>query len=76
MDYFERTLLNFLSRSKIKMEITGFDQDGFSKAVQQESKRRLDMIEYIISQDSGIVSDAEKIASIKQLFRREFYDKE
>jgi len=76
MNYFERTLLSFLSRSKIKMEITGFDQDGFSKAVQQESKRRLDMIEYIISQDSGIVSDAEKIASIKQLFRREFYDKE
>lgn len=76
MNYFERTLLNFLSSGKLKMDITGFDQDGFSKAVQQESKRRLDMIEYIVFQDSDHVSDAEKIASVKRLFQREFYDKE
>lgn len=76
MNYFEKMLLNYLRDSKIKMEITGFDVNGFEKAVQEEAKRRLDMIEYIAFEDDDIISDTEKIASIKQLFRREFYSEE
>lgn len=76
MNYFEKMLLNYLRNSKIKLEITGFDVNGFEKAVQEETKRRLDMIEYIAFEDDDIASDTEKIASIKQLFRREFYSEE
>lgn len=76
MNYFEKMLLNYLRDSKIKLEITGFDVNGFEKAIQEETKRRLDMIEYIAFEDDDIASDTEKIASIKQLFRREFYSEE
>ena len=47
--------------------------DGFEKAVHEEGERRLEMIEYIAFTDDDIISDTEKIESIKQLFRRGFY---
>lgn len=76
MNYFERTLLNFLRKSYIKVEITGFDTDAFSKALHRELRRRLDAIEYIAFDDSGLMSDAEKIATIKAYFEEDFDSKE
>jgi len=76
MDYFERTLLNFLSRSKIKMEIADFDMEGLSKAMHREMKQRLDMIAYIVYDDESKMSPAEKISTLKQYFDQDFYNKE
>lgn len=76
MTYFEKSLLNFLRDSKIKMEITGFDMDGFQEAVHEESKRRLEMVESIVFEDDDLMSDAEKVTTVKRLFQNEFYDKE
>jgi len=76
MDYFERTLLNFLSRGKIKMEIADFDMEGLSKAMHWEMKQRLDMIAYIVFNDESKMSPAEKLATIKQYFDQDFYNKE
>ena len=74
MNYFEKTLLNFLRDSKIEMEITGFDMDSFEQILSQELKWRLEMIEGIAFEDDGLMSDAEKVESIKRLIRREFYN--
>ena len=76
MNYFERMLLNYLRDSKIRMEITGFDMDGFESAVHDALKLRLDAIECIVFEDGGAASDAQKVAAIRNLFQREFYDKE
>jgi len=76
MTYFERTLLNFLQNSKIEMEINGFDMEGFEETIRQQLKWRLEMIECIIFEDDDIISDAEKVASVKELFHREFYTEE
>jgi len=76
MNYFERTLLRFLQDSKIEMEINGFDMEDFKEAVYQQSKWQLEMIAGIIYGDDDIISDAEKVASIKELFQREFYIEE
>ncbi len=76
MNYFEKILLNYLRDSKIEMEINGFDQAGFERTTRDALKLRLDTIESIVFEDSGIISDAQKVASVKNLFQREFYDKE
>lgn len=68
MNYFEKMLLNYLRGSKIKMEITGFDMDGFEKLLHQELKRQLESIEYIVFSDD-FTSDAERVQSIKELFQ-------
>ena len=68
MNYFEKMLLNYLRGSKIKMEITGFDMDGFEKLLHQRLKRQLETIEHIVFSDN-FTSDAEKVQSIKELFR-------
>lgn len=73
MNCFEKMLLNYLLSSKIKMEITGFDMDGFEKATQEESKRRLELIEQIVFEDSVKKSDTEKLKAIKLCFERDFY---
>lgn len=76
LTYFEKILLNFLRGSKIKMEITGFDMEGFEQALNQELRRRLETIECIAFEDNSILSDTKKVACIQNLFKREFYDKE
>lgn len=76
MNYFEKILLNFLRDSKIEMEINGFDMDSFEQVMNQELKCRLESIEYIAFSDDDIISDAEKVQSIKRLFQNEFYDEE
>ena len=76
MDILRLTLAEFLRKSYIKVEITGFDTDAFSKALHRELRRRLDAIEYIAFDDSGLMSDAEKIATIKAYFEEDFDSKE
>ena len=68
MKYFEKMLLAFLLNSKIKMEITGFDMDGFETLLHQRLKRQLESIEHIVFSDN-FTSDAEKVQSIKELFQ-------
>ena len=72
MTYVEKMLLAFLQSSKIKMEIGGFDMDGFHKAVRDEGRRRLEMIESIIYLDGGLMTDAEKVSTIQQYFEEGF----
>ena len=74
MNYFEKLLLTHLWDGELETKITGFDMEGFQKAVEDESKRRLEMVEGIIFADDVIVSDAEKVKAIQLLFRLEFYD--
>lgn len=76
MNYFEKILLNQLRTGQLELKITGFDMDGFQEAVQEQGKRRLEMIEGIAFEDGDVMSDAEKIKSIKSLFQNEFYSKE
>lgn len=73
MNYFEKLLLSFLRSSKIKMELTGFDMDGLQKVVKDESKRRLELIEQIVFEDSGIHSDTQKLEAVKLCFQRDLY---
>lgn len=68
MNYFDKMLLAFLLNSKIKMEVTGFDTDGFEKLLHQELKRQLESIEYIVFSDD-FTSDTEGVQSIKELFQ-------
>lgn len=72
MNYFEKMLLNYLRSSKIKMEITGFDMDGFQGAVQEESKRRLEMVESVIFLDGDLMTNAEKVSTIQRYFKEGF----
>jgi len=76
MNYFEQILLDFLQNSKIEIEINGFDMEGFEEAIRQQLKWRLEMIERIICEDDDVMSDTEKVASVKELFQREFYIEE
>ena len=76
MTYFEKLLLNYLRDSKVKMEITGLDLNGFQDALREESKHRLELIEQIIFEDSEIISDMRKVGAIKKLFQQEFYSKD
>ena len=68
MRYFDKLLLAFLLNSKIKMEVTGFDTDGFEKLLHQRLKRQLEDIEHIVFSDD-FTSDAERVQSIKELFQ-------
>ena len=76
MNILRKNFAEFLRKSQIKLEITGFDMDGFQQAVRQRSKCRLRMIEDIVFTDDDIASDAEKVESIKLLFQREFFDED
>lgn len=58
-------LAEFLRSSQIKVEISGFDMDGFSSAVNRELRSKLDHIAYYALEDEGILSDAEKLAAIR-----------
>lgn len=69
MRYFDKMLLAFLLNSKLKMEVTGFDMDGFEKLLHQHLKGQLEAIEYIIFEDDDLISDSEKVQSIKELFQ-------
>lgn len=76
MTYFERILLSYLRNSKIKMEITGFDIKEFEKALRQEAKYRLDMVADIVYEEDDLMSDAEKVAALRELLNREYFNKD
>lgn len=65
MELLRSILADFLRGSQIKVEISGFDMDGFSSAVNRELRSKLDHIAYYALEDEGILSDAEKLAAIR-----------
>ena len=68
-----RTILaEFLRSSQIKVEISGFDMEGFSKAVHGELSRRLNDIQCLAFEDGDLMSDSEKIAAIKKCFEQDW----
>ena len=64
----------YLRQSQFKIDITGFDMEAFSKAMNQELKERLSTIEYIAFEDGDVMSNDEKVASIQSLFQRDFLE--
>ena len=67
MGILRRILIQFLQRSQISINITGFDTEAFSQALHRELTKRLDTIAYIVFEDEDMISDGEKIAAIKQI---------
>lgn len=76
MDILRKNFAEFLRGSRIKLEITGFDMDGFEKAMHRELSHRLGMIQGIILEDNVTSTDTEKVAAIRSLFERDFICKE
>ena len=72
MNYFEKMLLIYLRDSKIEMEITGFDLDGFEQTLSQGFKCRLELIEDTVYIDDDLMTDTEKVERIKGLFQNVF----
>lgn len=70
----KKYLADYLGRSKMKIDITGFDMDAFSKAINQELKDKLDTVEYIAFEDEDIMPNDEKIEMIQKLFRDGFLE--
>mgnify|MGYP006922450487 CR=1 FL=1 len=44
--------------------ITGFDMEGFQKALNDEGKRRLELVEQIVFEDDDLISDAQKVPTM------------
>ncbi len=61
-------LAGFLQGSRVKVEISGFDVEGFSKAACWELSRRLDEIG-AYAFDGGM-TDGEKLAAIRECLER------
>lgn len=73
MTYFEKILLAYLQKGRLKLEVTDFDMDAFKSSAEEEGKRRLERIEQIVFEDSDICSDAQKVEAIKLCFQKDFY---
>lgn len=71
MNYFEKMLLTYLWDSELELKITGFDMEGFQKAVNEAGKRRLKAIECIAFEDRDLMTDGQKIEAIQSLFLEE-----
>lgn len=71
MDILRKNLVEFLRRSQIKLEITGFDMDGFERAMHRDLSSRLNDIEGIVFEDDDLLSDSQKIEAVKQRFQRD-----
>ncbi len=62
-------LADFLRKSQIKVELTGFDTEGFSRAACWALGRRLDEIgAYAFDSE---MTDGEKVAAIRACLERE-----
>ena len=72
MTAIERILFHYLRSSQVKVEISGFDMEGFSKAVHGELSRRLNDIQCLAFEDGDLMSDSEKIAAIKKCFEQDW----
>ena len=66
MGILQKNLSEFLRGSQIKLEITGFDMDGFEKAMQRDLSSRLTAIQGIVYEDGDVLSDSQKIEAVKQ----------
>ena len=73
MNYFDKLLLIYLQTGKLETKITGLDMEGFQKALDDEGKRRLELVEQIVFEDSDLRSDAQKVAALKLCFQKDFY---
>ena len=66
MDIVRKNFAEFLRKSGIRLEITGFDMDGFERAMHRDLGGRLTAIQGIVYEDGGLLSDVQKIEAIKQ----------
>lgn len=73
MNYFEKILLTYLWDGELETKLTGFDMEGFQKALNDEGKRRLEIVEQIVFEDDDLRSDAQKVAALKRCFKNDFY---
>lgn len=73
MNYFEKLLLIHLWDGELETKITGFDMEGFQKALNDEGKRRLELVEQIVFKDDDLISDAQKVEALKLCFEKDFY---
>ena len=76
MNYIEKTLLRFLRGNKIKIELVGFDMNGFTEALRCEWKQRLDLVEGVVFEDESDFRDEEKITILKGFFEHDFCDED
>ena len=58
---------------QLETKITGFDMEGFQKALNDEGKRRLELVEQIVFEDDDLISDAQKVEALKLCFEKDFY---
>ena len=73
MNYFEKILLTYLWDGELETKLTGFDMEGFQKALNDEGKRRLEIVEQIVFEDDDLRSDAQKVEALKRCFKNDFY---
>ena len=71
MNILRKNFAEFLRKSQIKLEITGFDMDAFERAMHRDLSSRLNAIESIVREDGELLSDARKIEPIKWCFERD-----
>ncbi len=71
MDILRKNFAEFLRKSQIKLEITGFDMDGFERAMHRDLSGRLNNIGAIVYEDDDLLSDSEKVEAIKRCFERD-----
>ena len=69
-DIIRKNYADNISKSQIRIDITGFDLDGFAKVATHTSKDQLENIEYIVFEDDDILSNDEKVEAIQELFRQ------
>lgn len=66
MGILQKNLAEFLRGSQIKLEITGFDLDGFERAMHRDLSSRLTAIQGIVYEDGELLSDSQKVEAVKQ----------
>lgn len=71
MDILQKNLSQYLRKSKINLEITGFDMEAFEKAMHRDLSSQLNKIALIAYEDRDLMSDAQKIEAIKLCFTQE-----
>nr|WP_326127689.1 hypothetical protein [uncultured Oscillibacter sp.] len=70
MDILRKNFAEFLRGSRIKLEITGFDMDGFEKAMHRDLSSCLNDIGGIVYEDEELLSDAQKVEAVKRRLER------
>lgn len=63
-----KNFMQFLQKSHLKLEITGFDMDAFEQAMRRDLSAHLLNIQSIICEDEELLPDAQKIEAVKRYF--------